>query len=125
MCFLIILFQPIPIDSINKYWGVDAVFSKHDETLQKQSFDQSNKNFWSFVDYNMNNSNMNENMSAGASGFRNTSNNQTINSNTFSGSGLGGSGFSGFRSGGMETQNMSYKISGLSYQEAKMKSTNN
>ena len=35
---LILLFQPIPIDSINKYWGVDAVFSKHDETLQKQSY---------------------------------------------------------------------------------------
>ena len=115
MCFLIFLFQPIPIDSINKYWGVDAVFSKHDETLQKQSFDQSNKNFWSFVDFNLagdqNNSNMSGNVS-GASGFRNTSNNQTSN------------GFSGSQSGGMGMSSGSNKISGLSYQEAKMKSTN-
>ena len=124
MCYLIFLFQPIPIDSINKYWGVDAVFSKHDETLQKQSFDQSNKNFWSFVDYNagdMSNPNMNDN-GTGSSGFRNTSNNQTLGSNAFSGS---GSGFSGSRSGGMGMQNASNKISGLSYQEAKIKSTNN
>jgi hypothetical protein len=122
LSYLIFLFKPIPIDSINKYWGVDAVFSKHDETLQKQSFDQSNKNFWSFVDYNagdMSNSNMNDNVS-GSSGFRNTSNNQTLNSNAFS-----GSGFSGSRSGGMGMQTNSNKISGLSYQDAKIKSTNN
>lgn len=25
---------------------------KHDETVQKQSFEQSYKNFWSFVDFN-------------------------------------------------------------------------
>ena len=119
MSYLIFLFKPIPIDSINKYWGVDAVFSKHDETLQKQSFDQSNKNFWSFVDYNagdMSNSNMNDNVS-GSSGFRNTSNNQTINSS--------GNEFSGSRSGGMGMQTNSNKISGLSYQDAKIKSTNN
>ena len=100
------------------------MFSKHDDTLQKQSYDQSNKNFWSFVDYNlagdMNNSNMNGNVS-GASGFG--SNNQTINSNAFSGS--GGSGFSGSRSGGMGMQSGANKITGLSYQEAKLKSTNN
>ena len=72
----------------------------------------------------MNNSDMNRNVSV-ASGFRNTTNNQTINSNSFSGSGLGGSGFSGSRSGGMGMQTGSNKISGLSYQEAKIKSTNN
>jgi len=59
---------------------------------------------------------------SGASGFKNTysSQNQTINSNAFSGSGFS----SGSRSGGMGMQSVSNKISGLTYQEAKMKSTN-
>ena len=65
----------------------------------------------------MNSGNMSGNVS-GASGFRNTSNNgQTINSSSFSGSRSGGM--------GMQTASNSNKISGLSYQEAKVKSTNN
>ncbi len=44
--------QPIPIDTINKFWGIDSKMLKHDETVQKQSFEQSYKNFWSFVDSN-------------------------------------------------------------------------
>ncbi len=60
VCFLsyLILFdnsnQPLPIDTINKFWGVDSRILKHDDTVQKQSFDQSYKNFWSFVEFNSN-----------------------------------------------------------------------
>jgi hypothetical protein len=67
----------------------------------------------------MNDSNMNG-YSAGTSGFGNNSQSQTYNSNAFSGS--GSSGFSGSRSG-MGMQTISNKITGLTYQEAKMKST--
>jgi hypothetical protein len=44
----------LPIDTINRFWGVDSRILKQDETVQKQSFDQSYKNFWSFVDFNEN-----------------------------------------------------------------------
>ena len=44
--------KPIPIDTINKFWGVDSQKMKSDEVVQKQSFEQSFKNFWSFCDYN-------------------------------------------------------------------------
>jgi hypothetical protein len=44
--------KPIPIDTINKFWGVDSQILKSDEVVQKQSFEQSHKNFWSFVDSN-------------------------------------------------------------------------
>ena len=100
------------------------MFSKHDDTLQKQSYDQSQKNFWSFVDYNllgdMNMNNMSDNFSA-ASSLKNSSHNITMNSNpnAFSGSGFS----SGFRSSGNGMHNGSNKITGLTYQEAKMKST--
>ena len=45
--------QPIPIDMINKFVGLDSRILLHDDTVQKQAFDQSYKNFWSFVDFNM------------------------------------------------------------------------
>jgi hypothetical protein len=45
--------QPIPIDMINKFVGLDSRILIHDDTVQKQAFDQSYKNFWSFVDFNM------------------------------------------------------------------------
>lgn len=45
--------QPLPIDTINKFWGIDSRILKHDDTVQKQSFDQAYKNFWSFVDFNV------------------------------------------------------------------------
>ena len=44
--------KPIPIDTINKFWGIDSKKLKNDEVVQKQSFEQSYKNFWSFVDSN-------------------------------------------------------------------------
>jgi hypothetical protein len=44
--------KPIPIDTINKFWGIDSKKMKTDEVVQKQSFEQSYKNFWSFVDSN-------------------------------------------------------------------------
>eukprot|EP00340_Litonotus_pictus_P006091 CAMPEP_0170527736 /NCGR_PEP_ID=MMETSP0209-20121228/13209_1 /TAXON_ID=665100 ORGANISM="Litonotus pictus, Strain P1" /NCGR_SAMPLE_ID=MMETSP0209 /ASSEMBLY_ACC=CAM_ASM_000301 /LENGTH=235 /DNA_ID=CAMNT_0010818467 /DNA_START=39 /DNA_END=746 /DNA_ORIENTATION=+ len=44
--------KPVPIDTINKFWGLDSKVLRHDEVIQKQSFDQSYKNFWSFVDSN-------------------------------------------------------------------------
>jgi hypothetical protein len=44
--------KPIPIDTINKFWGVDSQKLKNDEVVQKQSFEQSYKNFNSFVDTN-------------------------------------------------------------------------
>ena len=45
--------QPIPLDMINKFVGLDSRILQHDDTVQKQAFDQSYKNFWSFVDWNM------------------------------------------------------------------------
>ena len=37
--------QPIPLDMINKFVGLDSRILLHDDTVQKQSFDQSYKNF--------------------------------------------------------------------------------
>ena len=45
--------KPIPLDMINKYVGLDSRILIHDDTVQKQAFDQAYKNFWSFVDFNM------------------------------------------------------------------------
>ena len=44
--------KPIPIDTINKFWEVDSQKLKSDEVVQKQSYEQSFKNFWAFCDYN-------------------------------------------------------------------------
>jgi hypothetical protein len=44
--------KPIPIDTINKFWGIDSKKLNTDEVVQTQSFEQSYKNFWSFVDHN-------------------------------------------------------------------------
>ena len=38
---------------INKFYGMDSRILLQDDTVQKQAFDQSYKNFWSFVDFNM------------------------------------------------------------------------
>lgn len=38
---------------INKFVGLDSRILEHDDTVQKQGFDQSYKNFWSFVDFNI------------------------------------------------------------------------
>ena len=45
--------QPIPLDMINKFYGMDSRILLQDDTVQKQAFDQYYKNFWSFVDFNM------------------------------------------------------------------------
>ena len=45
--------QPIPLDMINKFVGLDSRILQHDDTVQKQAYDQSYKNFWSFIDFNM------------------------------------------------------------------------
>ncbi len=44
--------KPIPIDTINKFWGIDSKKLNQDEVVQTQSYEQSYKNFWSFVDSN-------------------------------------------------------------------------
>jgi len=44
--------KPIPIDTINKFWGIDSKKLSNDDVVQNQSFEQSYKNFWSFVDHN-------------------------------------------------------------------------
>ena len=38
---------------INKFVGLNSRILLQDDTVQKQAFDQSYKNFWSFVDFNM------------------------------------------------------------------------
>lgn len=45
--------NPMPLDMINKFVGLDSRILKHDDVVQKQAFDQYYKNFWSFVDFNM------------------------------------------------------------------------
>lgn len=83
-----------------------------------QSFDQSNKNFWSFVEYNLPNySEMSGMNSVGQSGFGSS---QSMSNNSRGLQGSGSSGFSGSRMG--MSLNNSNKITGLSYQEAKVKS---
>ena len=83
-----------------------------------QSFDQSNKNFWSFVEYNLPNySEMSGMNSVGQSGFGSS---QSMSNNSRGLQGSVSSGFSGSRMG--MSSNNSNKITGLSYQEAKAKS---
>lgn len=45
--------KPIPIDTINKFWGIDVKKSSNDDPVQNQAYEQSFKNFWSFVDSNV------------------------------------------------------------------------
>lgn len=45
--------NPMPLDMINKFVGLDSRILHHDDVVQKQAFDQSYKNFWSFVDFNI------------------------------------------------------------------------
>jgi hypothetical protein len=44
--------KPIPIGTINKFWGIDNKKYSEDESVNIQAFDQATKNFWSFVDSN-------------------------------------------------------------------------
>jgi hypothetical protein len=77
--------QPLPIDTINKFWGVDSRILKHDDTVQKQSFDQSYKNFWSFVDFNSN---------VNFDNIKNFSSSGVITNKSFSSGSVSGSGLS-------------------------------
>ena len=70
--------QPIPIDTINKFWGVDSRMLKHDETVQRQSFDQAYKHFWSFVDFN-GMFNIGSEKDESIKGYTNTFNNKSLN----------------------------------------------
>ena len=42
----------MPVDTINKYWGIDSNELRFDEIVQKQSYEQSSRNFWSCIDAN-------------------------------------------------------------------------
>jgi len=77
------------------------VFLKHDETLQKQSYDQANKNFWSFVDYNIDN---NTGMTINSQTSSNYTNSVGFSQTNFNQSG-----------------SITNKFTGLSYQEARNK----
>jgi len=44
--------KPIPIDTINKFWGIDSIKYGNDDVVNTQGFRQSEKNFWAFVDTN-------------------------------------------------------------------------
>ena len=44
--------KPVPIDTTNKFWGIDSKQLQNDIIVQKQSFDQSYRNFWSYIDFN-------------------------------------------------------------------------
>lgn len=59
--------NPMPLDMINKFVGLDSRILHHDDVVQKQAFDQSYKNFWSFVDFNLKFNDENSNEQAGCS----------------------------------------------------------
>jgi hypothetical protein len=43
--------KPIPIDTINKFWGIDHN-KENNEIIKNQACDQSYNKYWSFVDSN-------------------------------------------------------------------------
>lgn len=43
--------KPIPIDTINKYWGVDSI-KNDEETIKEQSYKRNYEKFWEFLDSN-------------------------------------------------------------------------
>lgn len=44
--------KPIPIDTINKYWGIDSIKNKNEEVVQKQTYERCYEKFWEFLDSN-------------------------------------------------------------------------
>lgn len=44
--------KPIPIDTINKYWGIDSIKNKNEEVVQKQSYERNYDKFWEFLESN-------------------------------------------------------------------------
>jgi hypothetical protein len=86
---------------------------KHDETVQRQSFDQAYKHFWSFVDFNAMFDNRYENDQFNK-GTTNTLNNLNNKSHGESKS----KNFNGTSNSGISNSNFSGK-SNLTYQEAR------
>ena len=44
--------KPIPVDTINKYWGIDSIKNKNEEVVQKQTYERNYAKFWEFLDSN-------------------------------------------------------------------------
>ena len=44
--------KPIPIATINKYWGVDTKKNAQEEVVQKQTYEGNYNKFWEFIDSN-------------------------------------------------------------------------
>jgi hypothetical protein len=44
--------KPIPVDTINKYWGIDSIKHKNEEVVQKQTYERNYDKFWEFLDTN-------------------------------------------------------------------------
>ena len=44
--------KPIPIDTINKYWGIDTKKNSNEEVVQKQTYERNYYKFWEFLDSN-------------------------------------------------------------------------
>lgn len=44
--------KPIPIDTINKYWGIDTKKNSNEEVVQKQTYEGNYNKFWEFIDSN-------------------------------------------------------------------------
>lgn len=44
--------KPIPIDTINKYWGIDTIKNQREEVVQKQTYEKNYEKFWSFIESN-------------------------------------------------------------------------
>mgnify|MGYP003298040503 CR=1 FL=1 len=44
--------SPIPIDTINKYWGIDTKKNNNEEVVQKQAYERNYTKFWEFLDSN-------------------------------------------------------------------------
>jgi uncharacterized protein (DUF885 family) len=85
---------------------------KHDETVQRQSFDQAYKNFWSFVDFNVMFHNSNEESFQGEELYKRSS----ITFNNFNNKSQNGS----KNLNSVSNSNFSGK-SNLSYQDARRK----
>ena len=38
--------RPIPIDTINKYWGIDSIKNKNEKVVQKQAYRRNYEKFY-------------------------------------------------------------------------------
>ena len=44
--------KPIPVDTINKYWGIDSIKNKNEHVVQKQTYERNYDKFWEFLETN-------------------------------------------------------------------------